>query len=68
MPKPKAMVDYNKCYPEKCDKGICVAALKCPFEVLIQDVPNETPYTLQDFCIGCGKCSLACPLKAIKML
>jgi len=68
MPKPKAMIDYSRCHPEKCDAGICVAAVECNFKVLKQDAPREEPYTLQDFCIGCGKCCVACPFKAIKIV
>ncbi|RLE11292.1 hypothetical protein DRI96_06460 [Candidatus Aerophobetes bacterium] len=68
MPKPKAMIDYLKCHPERCDTGICVATLKCPVRVLRQDAPQEVPYVLQDFCVGCGKCAAACPFKAIKMM
>jgi len=68
MPRPKAVIDYSKCYPERCDTGVCVAAAECPYEILIQDAPWKAPYTLQDFCVGCGRCSIACPFKAIKMM
>jgi len=68
MSKPKAMIDYSKCHPERCDSGVCAAATECPLGVLKQDAPREAPYTLQDFCIGCGRCSIACPFKAIKMM
>ena len=36
--------------------------------ILKQDALGEVPYTLQDFCIGCGRCSIVCPFKAIKMM
>ncbi|MCD6574671.1 4Fe-4S binding protein [Candidatus Aerophobetes bacterium] len=68
MPKPKAVIDYTRCHPEECDTGICIAVEKCSFGVLRQDSPGETPYTLQGFCVGCGKCSVVCPFKAIKMM
>jgi len=68
MSKPKAMIDYSKCHPERCDTGVYAAVAKCPLKVLKQDAPWEVPYTLQDFCVGCGKCSIACPFKAIKIM
>lgn len=34
MAKQIAMVDYTKCQPEKCDKGICLAVLACPNKIL----------------------------------
>ena len=68
MPKPKAVIDYSKCHPEKCDTGVCAAVSECPYGILIQDAPWEIPYTLQDFCVGCDKCSIACPFKTIKIL
>jgi hypothetical protein len=37
------MLDYNKCHPEKCDKGICLAGLACPYKILKQEVPYEMP-------------------------
>jgi translation initiation factor RLI1 len=68
MPKPKAVIDYTKCHPERCDAGVCAAVSECAHGILKQDAPWEAPYTLQDFCVGCGKCSIACPFKAIKMV
>jgi len=29
-PKLKVAVDYEKCHPERCDKGVCAAVLECP--------------------------------------
>jgi len=68
MPKPKAVIDYIKCHPERCDAGVCAGVSECPHGILIQDTPWEIPYILQDFCVGCGKCSTVCPFKAIKMI
>ncbi len=68
MPKPKAMIDYSRCHPERCNAGVCAAAIECSFGVLKQDAPQEVPYAFQDFCLGCGKCWTACPFKAVKML
>ena len=67
MLKPKAMIDYNKCHPEGCDKGVCSAADKCPVGILKQNTPWEEPYILQDCCVGCGKCFIACLFKSIRL-
>lgn len=29
-PKLKVAVDYEKCHPERCDKGVCAAVMECP--------------------------------------
>lgn len=69
MPKKVAMVDYQKCHPEKCDHGVCVAALECEYENLIQERYYEVPeIDPAKWCHGCAKCAKACPLKAIRML
>ena len=51
--------------PEKCDGGICVAALACSHKLLKQEFPYEIPMTEPFPCQGCGDCVRACPLKAI---
>jgi len=68
VPKPMALVDYGKCQPEKCDKGICLAVLACPNEVLKQEAPYEMPDPNPAMCVGCGICAPACPLKAIRVM
>ena len=68
MPKQVVLVDYRKCQPEKCDDGICLAALACPNKVLKQEAPYEMPNPSPSMCVGCGTCVQACPLKAILMM
>jgi translation initiation factor RLI1 len=68
VPKPIAVVNYQACQPEKCDKGICAAVLACPNKVLKQEAPYEMPDPNPTMCVGCGKCAQACALKAIRMM
>jgi len=63
-----ALLDYNKCHPEKCDKGICLAALACTHKLLKQEAPYEMPMPYPSLCQGCGDCVRACPLKAMKIV
>jgi len=65
MPSKMALVDYKKCHPEKCDSGICAAALACSHGLLRQEAPCEIPMTDPFLCRGCGDCVHACPFKAI---
>ena len=67
MPKKMALVDYGKCHPEYCDSGICAAVLSCPHKLFQQEAPYEVPMPNPSLCQGCGKCTLACPLKAIQL-
>ncbi len=69
MAKKVAVVDYNMCDPERCDNGVCIAALECEHGSLVQDGAYETPeVNPAKWCHGCAKCSTACPLKAIRMV
>ena len=69
MPKTEAAIDYSKCDPQKCENGICIAALECEHGSLVQDAPYETPeLNPAKWCRGCNKCAIVCPQKAIKMM
>jgi len=68
MPKPKALVKYKKCAPEKCspNNGICSAVKVCIHNILIQEETYDSPMVFPaDMCQGCGDCVQACPLNAI---
>ncbi len=62
-----ALVDYNRCQPEKCAAGVCAAAQACPAGLLRQDEPYLVPMSDPFSCRTCGDCVRACPLKAIQM-
>ncbi len=67
-PKVKIAIDYKRCDPNRCDKGICAAVLACPVKLIKQLEPHDCPYPVAGFCQECGKCSDACLKKAISML
>ena len=46
MPKSMAMVDPQKCHPERCDRGTCIAVPVCPTKTLKQEASYEVPYPL----------------------
>jgi translation initiation factor RLI1 len=68
MPNKVALVHYDKCDPERCDGGICVAALACPHKLIKQEAPLQIPMPHPSLCQGCGDCVRACPLKAIQIV
>ncbi len=67
-PKLKVAVDYGKCQPERCDKGVCNAVVQCPNKLWKQEEAYDLPYPIPGFCEECGTCVESCPLKAIRML
>ncbi len=67
MPQKIAVIDYQKCIPEKCERGICLASNECERRVLKQEEPYEMPDTPL-MCAGCGVCVQACPAGAIRMM
>jgi translation initiation factor RLI1 len=68
MASKMALLDYNQCHPDKCDSGICAAALACTHKLLKQEAPYEIPMPNSSLCQGCGDCVRACPLKAIRIV
>ena len=67
MPGDRALIKYEKCHPERCDNGVCIAALACNYKVLKQVEPNEMPMMDPLLCMGCGDCMRACPAGAIRI-
>jgi translation initiation factor RLI1 len=68
MPKQAAFINYQRCEPERCENGICQAALACPRKLLKQEEPFEMPDSYSNMCIGCGICIRACPKEAIQLI
>ena len=65
MPSKIALVDFSKCDPKQCERGICLAAKACTRKLLVQEVAGEAPMTNPALCRACGDCVRACPQKAI---
>lgn len=68
MPGKLALVDSNKCNPEKYRDGICLAALACERKLIEQESPYRIPMTNPSLCRVCGDCLRACPLNAIRII
>jgi Fe-S-cluster-containing hydrogenase component 2 len=66
--KPVPSIDFDKCHPERCDHGICIAGEACPHKAFSQEEPYDFPMHDTSMCVGCGMCCAACPLKAIRMV
>ena len=67
MPSKIAMVDFNKCQPEQCENGMCLAAKACDKKLMKQLEPYEPPMTHASMCKACSDCVKACPFDAISM-
>jgi len=68
LEKIKVAVDYAKCHPESCDKGICLAVLECPRKLFKQEEPFDLPFVISGFCEDCGRCIEVCPRQAVYKL
>jgi len=68
MPRKTVVVDYRACDPEKCEGGICKAALVCEKKILTQEAPYEMPDTKASVCLSCAICVQACPQNAVYVM
>ncbi|MGQ9833712.1 MAG: hypothetical protein ACUVRJ_07940 [Candidatus Villigracilaceae bacterium] len=68
MPKKTVVIDYQACNPEKCEDGICKAALACKRKVLTQEAPYDMPDAKAHMCLSCSLCTLECPTSAVHVL
>jgi len=67
MPKPKAVIDYQECTPERCEGGICQASLFCKHRVIWQEEIYQPPIVFSEKCLSCRDCLEACPQSAIRI-
>jgi translation initiation factor RLI1 len=68
MPKPIAVVNYDRCRPRVCEQGECVAVRSCPRGILAQETAYALPEPRPGACVGCGICAQACPCDAIQLI
>jgi len=68
MPVKMALVQFDKCRPAMCEKGVCAAVDACPRKLIRQEEPYDIPMMNPSLCKGCGDCASACPAKAIKIM
>ena len=62
-----ALIDFNKCSPDGCDNGLCLAVQACQRKLLAQEKVYEIPMPDPVLCRGCGDCVRACPSGAVKI-
>ena len=67
MPKRLAVIDYEKCHPDRCTDGVCLAAKACEKKLMKQLEPYEPPMMRGSMCKACTDCVKACPLGAISI-
>ena len=67
MVKKMALVNFNNCYLEACESGVCAAAQACKLKLLRQDAPYTIPMADPFSCRACGDCVRACPLHAVQI-
>ena len=68
MPSKMVLIDFEKCNPQQCGDGVCLAALACERKLLIQEKPFEIPMANPSICRACGDCVRACPLGAVRIV
>jgi ATP-binding cassette subfamily E protein 1 len=70
MRKRIAIVDRDKCRPDKCGNYLCIRV--CPpnlsGEECIVEGPGKTAMIIEESCIGCGICVKKCPFGAIDIV
>jgi translation initiation factor RLI1 len=66
--RPLLTIDFDKCTPGNCHRGVCAAAGACPHRVFIQEEPYSFPMHHVARCRSCGLCICACPLQAIRIV
>lgn len=62
------IVDKDKCNPEKCEGGQCIATYSCTWKILEQQSPYDKPVIDLRRCLGCTRCTSFCPLGALEVI
>lgn len=62
------VVNRDRCMPEKCERGTCVATYSCTWKVLEQNKPYDQPVINLRRCLGCARCTFICPLGALEVV
>ncbi len=68
MPNTVISLDYNKCRPDLCNSGSCLAVPACPLKLLQQEEDFSFPMANSTLCKGCARCISACPYEALKLI
>ncbi|GBF34221.1 hypothetical protein DCCM_3333 [Desulfocucumis palustris] len=62
------VVNKDKCLPDKCENGECIATYSCTWKVLEQKNHYELPSINLQKCLGCARCTFICPLGALEII
>lgn len=64
----KALLDLDRCQPDRCPSGLCAARRLCDVRAIYQPDPYEVPVLDWSRCRACAKCVGACPARAISLV
>jgi Fe-S-cluster-containing hydrogenase component 2 len=65
---PKALIDTDRCTPERCPDGRCAVRSVCAVRAVYQEEPFEPPFLDWSRCHACSRCVVACPARAISLV
>ena len=65
---PKALLDVERCQPDRCANGVCAGRQVCAVRAISQEEPFEPPMFDWARCRACSKCVAVCPARAISLV